>query len=254
MVLTDTHTHLYLEEFSEDLNEVVNRAFAKKVTRLFLPSICYKHYKSMLNLKNKFPDNIFLMSGLHPCYVNENYEFELDQVKMFIDKNDIVAVGEIGIDLHWKKDNLDLQINIFKEQIDIANQYNLPVVIHSRESLTEILKVLKNKNVNCGGVFHCFTGNIEDAKQIIDLGFKLGIGGVVTFKNGKIDKFLNQIDIKNIVLETDSPYLAPTPHRGKRNESSLTDLICKKISEIYQLSYAEVAQITTQNSIEIFKI
>ncbi len=208
----------------------------------------------MLNLKNKFPDNIFLMSGLHPCYVNENYEFELDQVKMFIDKNDIIAVGEIGIDLHWKKDNLDLQINIFKEQIDIANQYNLPVVIHSRESLTEILKVLKNKNVNCGGVFHCFTGNIENAKQIIDLGFKLGIGGVVTFKNGKIDKFLNQIDIKNIVLETDSPYLAPTPHRGKRNESSFTDLICKKISEIYQLSYAEVAQITTQNSIEIFKI
>ena len=134
---------------------------------------------------------------------------------MFIDKNDIVAVGEIGIDLHRKKDNLDLQINIFKEQIDIANQYNLPVVIHSRESLTEILKVLKNKNVNCGGVFHCFTGNIEDAKQIIDLGFKLGIGGVVTFKNGKIDKFLNQIDIKNIVLETDSPYLAPTPHRVK---------------------------------------
>ena len=208
----------------------------------------------MLNLKNKFPENIFLMSGLHPCYVNENYEFELEQVKMFIDKNDIVAVGEIGIDLHWKKDNLDLQINIFKEQIDIANQYNLPVVIHSRESLTEILKVLKNKNVNCGGVFHCFTGNIENAKQIIDLGFKLGIGGVVTFKNGKIDKFLNQIDIKNIVLETDSPYLAPTPHRGKRNESSFTDLICKKISEIYQLSYAEVAQITTQNSIEIFKI
>ena len=194
------------------------------------------------------------MSGLHPCYLNENYEFELDQVKMFIDKNDIIAVGEIGIDLHWKKDNLDLQINIFKEQIDIANQYNLPVVIHSRESLSEILKVLKNKNVNCGGVFHCFTGNIENAKQIIDLGFKLGIGGVVTFKNGKIDKFLNQIDIKNIVLETDSPYLAPTPHRGKRNESSFTDLICKKISEIYQLSYAEVAQITTQNSIEIFKI
>ena len=254
MVLTDTHTHLYLDEFSDDLDKVVNRAFEKKVTRLFLPSICHKHFKSMLNLKNKFPNNIFLMSGLHPCYVNENYEFELDQVKMYIDENDIVAVGEIGIDLHWKKDNLDLQINIFEKQIDIANKYNLPVVIHCRESLTEILKVLKNKKVNCGGVFHCFTGTLEDAKQIIDLGFKLGIGGVVTFKNGKIDKFLNQIDIKNIVLETDSPYLAPTPHRGKRNESSFTDLICKKISEIYQLSYTEVAQITTQNSIEIFKI
>ena len=253
MVLTDTHTHLYLEEFNKDLNEVVNRAFTKKITRLFLPSICYKYFKSMLNLKNKFPENIFLMSGLHPCYVNENYEFELDQVKMFLDKNDIVAVGEIGIDLHWKKDNLDLQINVFKEQIDIANKYNLPVVIHCRDSLTEILKVLKNKKVNCGGVFHCFTGTIEDAKQIIDLGFKLGIGGVITFKNGKIDKFLNQIDIKNIVLETDSPYLAPTPHRGKRNESSFIDLICKKISETYQLSYTEVAQITTQNSIDIFK-
>lgn len=254
MVLTDTHTHLYLDKFSDDLDKVVNRAFEKKVTRLFLPSISHKHFKSMLNLKNKFPNNIFLMSGLHPCYVNENYEFELDQVKMYIDENDIVAVGEIGIDLHWKKDNLDLQINIFEKQIDIANKHNLPVVIHCRESLTEILKVLKNKKVNCGGVFHCFTGTFEDAKQIIDLGFKLGIGGVVTFKNGNIDKFLNQIDIKNIVLETDSPYLAPTPHRGKRNESSFTYLICKKISEIYQLSYTEVAQITTQNSIEIFKI
>ena len=129
----------------------------------------------MLNLKNKFPNNIFLMSGLHPCYVNENYEFELDQVKMYINENDIVAVGEIGIDLHWKKNNLDLQINIFEKQIDIANKYNLPVVIHCRESLTEILKVLKNKKVNCGGVFHCFTGTLKDAKQIIDLGFKLGL-------------------------------------------------------------------------------
>ena len=237
MVLTDTHTHLYLDEFSQDLDKVINRAFAKKVTRLFLPSISCKHFKSMFNLKNQFPKNVFLMSGLHPCYVDENYKFELDQVKKFLDNNDIVAVGEIGIDLYWKKDNLDLQINIFKEQIDIANKYNLPVVIHCRESFTEILKVLKNKKVNYGGVFHCFTGTIEDAKQVIDLGFKLGIGGVVTFKNGKIDKFLDQIDIKHIVLETDSPYLAPTPHRGKRNESSFTEIICKKISEIYQLSY-----------------
>ena len=254
MVLTDTHTHFYLDEFGEDLDKVVKRAFAKKVTRLFLPSIDYKHFKSMLNLKKKFPENIFLMSGLHPCYVNENYEFELLQVKKFLDKNDIVAVGEIGIDLHWKKENLDLQINVFKQQIDIANKYNLPVVIHCRESLNEILKVLKNRKVNCGGVFHCFAGTIEEAKQIIELGFKLGIGGIVTFKNGQIDKFLHKIDIKHIVLETDSPYLAPTPHRGKRNESSFIDIICKKISDIYQLSYSEVAKITTQNSIEIFKI
>ena len=159
-----------------------------------------------------------------------------------------------AIKIQPSKKKSDLQINVFKKQIDIANKYNLPVVIHCRESLTEILKVLKSKKVNCGGVFHCFTGTLEDAKQIIDLGFKLGIGGVVTFKNGKIDKFLNQIDIKNIVLETDSPYLAPTPHRGKRNESSFTDLVCAKVSEIFQLSYTEVAQITTQNSIEIFKI
>ena len=255
MVLTDTHTHLYLEEFSEDLNEVVNRAFIKKVTRLFLPSICYKHYKSMLNLKNKFPDNIFLMSGLHPCYANENYEFELDQVKMFIDKNDIVAVGEIGIDLYWDKTYLKEQQDAFRFQIRLAIKNDLPIVIHCREAFDEIFEILNQENCDSlRGVFHCFTGDLNQAKKAISLGFLLGIGGVVTFKNGGIDKFLNQIDLNHIVLETDSPYLAPVPFRGKRNESSYIIYVLEKLSELYKIPKKEIALVTTNNAKKMFSL
>ena len=254
MSFTDTHTHLYLEQFNDDIDSVIENSISSNVNRLFLPAINSSHSESMLLLKERYPENIFLMSGLHPCYVEANFLDEIKHVEMIINENEIVAVGEIGIDLYWDKTNLDIQIEAFESQISIANNHNLPIVIHCRESFDEIYNVLNKNKVNNGGIFHCFSGDLSQANKIIDMGMKLGIGGVVTFKNGKIDKFLNQIDIKNIVLETDSPYLAPTPYRGKRNESSFTDLICTKVSEIFQLSYTKVAQITTQNSIEIFKI
>ena len=252
MIFTDTHTHLYLEQFNDDIDIVIEKAFNNNVNRLFFPAIDSKYSISMYELKKKYPENIFLMSGLHPCYVKENFLNEILHVEKAIDDNDIIAIGEIGIDLYWDKSNLDLQIKAFEMQIDIANKYNLPIVIHCRNSFNEIYNVLSKKKPINGGIFHCFSGDLDQAKKIIDLGMKLGIGGVVTFKNGKIDKFLNKIDIKNIVLETDSPYLSPTPFRGKRNESANIKYIAEKLCNIYSLSYEEIAKITTQNSIDVF--
>ena len=195
------------------------------------------------------------MSGLHPCYVKKNYLQEILHVEKNLseDKN-IVAIGEIGIDLYWDKSNLDLQLKAFERQIELSNDYNLPIVIHSRESFNEIYKVLKKSSSNKGGIFHCFTGTLEDANKIIDLGMKIGIGGVVTFKNGKIDKFLEHIGIHNIVLETDSPYLSPEPHRGKRNESMNITFIADKLCDIYGLTTKEIADITTKNSKDVFGV
>ncbi len=194
------------------------------------------------------------MSGLHPCYVSSDYLKEIKHVEKIIHSNDIVAVGEIGIDLHWDKTNLDIQIKAFEAQISLANNHDLPIVIHCRQSFDEIYDVLIKNKVKNGGIFHCFSGNLDEAKKILDLGMKLGIGGVVTFKNGKIDKFLNQIDISNIVLETDSPYLSPAPFRGKRNESANIKYIAEKLCDIYNLSYQEIADITTENSKNIFGV
>jgi len=254
MSFTDTHTHLYLEQFINDVDSVIENAILNDVNRLFFPAISSKYSESMFRLKEKYPENIFLMSGLHPCYVDINFSDEIKHVEMIINEKEIVAVGEIGIDLYWDKSNLDVQIKAFESQITIANNYNLPIVIHCRESFDEIYAVLaKNKIIN-GGIFHCFSGDLNQAKKIIDLGMKLGIGGVVTFKNGKIDNFLNQIDITNIVLETDSPYLSPSPMRGKRNESSNIKYIAEKLCNIYDLSIQEIADITTQNSKDVFGI
>ena len=194
------------------------------------------------------------MSGLHPCYVSSDYLKEIRHVEKIIHSNDIVAVGEIGIDLHWDKTNLDIQIKAFEAQISLANNHDLPIVIHCRHSFDEIYDVLIKNKVKNGGIFHCFSGNLDEAKKILDLGMKLGIGGVVTFKNGKIDKFLNQIDISNIVLETDSPYLSPSPLRGKRNESANIKYIAEKLCDIYNLSFQEIADITTENSKNIFGV
>ena len=194
------------------------------------------------------------MLGLHPVYVDKNYLQELEFVKNEINQNDFVAVGEIGIDLYWDKTNLDIQIEAFESQISIANNHNLPIVIHCRESFDEIYTVLNKNKVNNGGIFHCFSGDLSQANKIIDMGMKLGIGGVVTFRNGKIDKFLKDIDISNIVLETDSPYLSPVPLRGKRNESSNIKYIAEKLCDIYNLSFQEIAKITTQNSKDVFGV
>ena len=252
MSFTDTHTHLYLEQFNDDIDSVIENSISSNVNRLFLPAINSSHTESMLLLKERYPENIFLMSGLHPCYVETNFLDEIKHVEMIISENEIVAVGEIGIDLYWDKTNLEIQIEAFESQISIANNHNLPIVIHCRESFDEIYNVLNKNKVNNGGIFHCFSGDLSQANKIIDMGMKLGIGGVVTFKNGKISEFLGSIPLDRIVLETDSPYLAPSPYRGKRNESSYLSIIAEKLSEIYNLDVSEISRITQKNSYEIF--
>ena len=254
MSFTDTHTHLYLEQFKDDLDSVIENAISSGVNRLFFPAINSNYTDFMLDLKKKYPENIFLMSGLHPCYVSSDYLKEIRHVEKIINSNEIIAVGEIGIDLYWEKKNLDIQIKAFEAQIGLANDHELPIVIHCRESFDYIYDVLIKNEVKNGGIFHSFSGNLDEAKKILDLGMKLGIGGVVTFKNGKIDKFLNQIDISNIVLETDSPYLSPSPLRGKRNESANIKYIAEKLCDIYNLSFQEIADITTENSKNIFGV
>ena len=251
--MIDTHTHLYLEQFRDDIDDVISRAKAVGVEKFYLPSINSKYNKSMHDLEKKYPDDIFCMIGLHPCYVDDNFDLEIDFVKKQIEKHDYKAIGEIGIDLFHEKKYLDQQVDAFEEQIKLAIDYDLPIVIHSRDSFDEIFEVLeKFKCEKLRGIFHCFTGNIDQAHRIIDLNFHLGIGGVLTFKNGKISEFLNEIPINKIVLETDSPYLAPSPHRGSRNESSYLKIIADKLAKVYNLEIDEISNITQQNSIEIF--
>ena len=255
MIITDTHTHLYSEQFNEDRNEMIQRAINAGVTRFFIPAIDSTYLNAMLDLEKSFPKNTFLMMGLHPTHVKENVEEELAFVKKWLDKRNFYAVGEIGIDLYWDKTFLKQQQYAFKQQIEWAKEKNLPIVIHCRDAFDEIFEVLEAvKDPKLFGIFHCFTGTLEQAKKAISYNMKLGIGGVVTFKNGKIDQFLNKIPIENIVLETDAPYLAPTPYRGKRNESSYITKVVDKLADIYGLSSQEIATITTQNSKDVFKI
>ena len=251
--MIDTHTHLYLDHFKDDIDDVIQRAISVGVEKFYLPSISSKYNKSMHDLESKFPDKVFCMIGLHPCYVDKNFELEIEFVKEQIKLRSYKAIGEIGIDLFHEKKYLNQQIIAFEEQIKLALEYDLPIVIHSRESFDEIFEVLKKyKSDKLRGIFHCFTGNEDQAKKIIDLNFFLGIGGVVTFKNGKISEFLSSIPLDRIVLETDSPYLAPAPYRGKRNESSYLSIIASKLSEIYNLDVSEISRITQQSSNEIF--
>ncbi len=255
MILTDTHTHLYAEQFDTDRKEAIQRAMDLGISRFFIPAIDSETTESMLVLEKDFPDAIFLMMGLHPTHVKENFKEELTHVKSWLDKRKFYAVGEIGMDLYWDKSFVQQQQDAFKLQIEWAKQKKLPIVIHCREAFDEVFEVLNDcKDENLFGIFHCFTGNLEQAKTAISYNMKLGIGGVVTFKNGKIDKFLNEIPLKNIVLETDSPYLAPTPFRGKRNESSYLLNIANKVSEIYNVPLDEIAKITTKNSMDVFGI
>jgi TatD DNase family protein len=209
----------------------------------------------MFQLEKAFPDHVFLMMGLHPTHVKENYKEELAHVEAQLAARSFYAIGEIGIDLYWDKTTLDIQIEAFRHQIKLAKQYQLPIVIHCRDAFDEIFEVLEQeKSENLYGIFHCFTGNLEQAHRAISFNMKLGIGGVVTFKNGKIDQFINQIDLKHIVLETDSPYLAPKPFRGKRNESAHINKVLEKLSELYEKSEEEIANITTENSKNVFGI
>ena len=255
MTITDTHTHLYSDEFETDRDLMIQRAISSGVTRFFIPAIDSTATQSMYDLEEQFPDNVFLMMGLHPTYVKDNYLEELAHVESELARRKFYAVGEIGIDLFWDQSTLEIQKIAFRRQIQLAKQYKLPINIHCRNAFDEIFEILESEQSrDLFGIFHCFTGDYDQALRAIACNMKLGIGGVVTFKNGKIDQFLNQIDIRNIVLETDSPYLSPVPFRGKRNESSYILNVLNKVAEIYGISPEEVAEITTNNSKSIFGI
>ncbi len=255
MQIIDTHTHLYLKQFNEDIDEVIKRAINNGVDKFIFPAIDSSYSKQMHDLQSKYSKNIYLMSGLHPVSVKENYKDELGLVVKSLTNHNYVAIGEIGIDLYWDKTFLKQQQDAFEFQIRLAISNDLPIVIHCREGFDEIFEILDaEKCEKLRGVFHCFTGTLDQARRAINLGFKLGIGGVVTFKNGGIDKFINQISINNIVLETDSPYLSPVPFRGKRNESSYIKYVLSKLSELYGISENELAKLTTENSKNIFRI
>lgn len=255
MMITDTHTHLYSEAFDEDRDDMIQRAIDVGVKRFFIPAIDSSYTGSMFALKNNYPKHVHLMIGLHPTSVKDNYKEELAHVVEMLSQHDFCAIGEIGIDLYWDKTTLGIQQEAFRYQIRLAKKHKLPIVIHCRESFDEIFEVLeKEKGDDLFGIFHCFTGTLEQAHRAISFNMKLGIGGVVTFKNGKIDTFINKIDLKHIVLETDSPYLSPMPYRGKRNESGYIVKVLEKLSDLYGLSQEKIAEITTQNSKDIFKI
>lgn len=254
-MITDTHTHLYSEQFDEDRIEMVKRAMNVGVGRFFIPAIDSSYTQRMLDLEQQFPKEVFLMMGLHPTSVKENYKEELALVHEWIEKRNFVGIGEIGIDLYWDKKFLVQQKEAFKTQIQWAKEKKLPIVIHCREAFSEIFEVLETeKGADLFGIFHCFSGTLEQAKKAISYNMKLGIGGVATFKNGKINTFLNEIDLKHLVLETDAPYLAPVPYRGKRNESSYITAVIDKLVNIYGVSFQEIAAITTQNSKDVFGI
>jgi TatD DNase family protein len=256
MILTDTHTHLYSSQFSADRDAVIQRAMDAGISKFFLPAIDSTYAQRMYELEARYPKNVFLMMGLHPVYVKPaTWEAELAFVEAEFSRRGFYAVGEIGIDLYWDKTTLDIQKQAFRWQIQLAKRHGLPINIHCRDAFSEVFEVLETERAdNLFGIFHCFTGTKEHAGQAISLNMKLGIGGVVTFKNGQIDQYLHEIDPKNIVLETDAPYLAPAPYRGKRNESAYLVYVVKKLSEIYGLSPEEVAGITTENAKSVYGI
>ena len=254
MILTDTHTHLYSEQFDNDIDTVITNCIDNGITRLFLPNIDSESIDGMLQLEEKYPNNCFSTMGLHPTSVKENYKEELAIVKSWLDKRVFCAIGEIGIDLHWDTSTFEIQKEAFRTQIKWAKELDVPVVIHSRKSTKEVIDVLREeKDDRLRGIFHCFGGSVEEAKSIIDLGFYLGIGGVVTFKKAGLDKTMEDIPLENVVLETDSPYLSPSPYRGKRNESGYVKLVAEKLAAIKNRTLEEVAEITSKNALDIFE-
>ena len=255
MNLIDTHTHMFSSQFDQDREQIVKECIESGIETLLLPNINSETIDAMWSLCDLFPKNCFPMIGLHPCDVKEDYQKELDIVLQELKNRKYVAVGEIGIDLHWDKTTVDIQKNAFDQQIKWAIEFDLPIAIHIRESFEEVFEVLEqNIHPKLRGVFHCFTGTLEQAQKAISMGFMLGVGGVVTFKNSGVDKVLENIDLKHLVLETDSPYLAPTPLRGKRNDSRNLQLICDKLAQLNDLESSEVARITSKNAQTLFKL
>lgn len=255
MNLIDTHTHMFSSQFDEDREQIVKECIESGIETLLLPNINSETIDAMWSLCDLFPKNCFPMIGLHPCDVKEDYQQELEIVLQELKNRKYVAVGEIGIDLHWDKTTVDIQKNAFNQQIKWAIEFDLPIAIHIRESFEEVFEVLEqNIHPKLRGVFHCFTGTLEQAQKAISMGFMLGVGGVVTFKNSGVDKVLENIDLKHLVLETDSPYLAPSPLRGKRNDSRNLQLICDKLAQLNDLESSEVARITSKNAQTLFNL
>lgn len=255
MIFTDTHTHLYSKEFENESNQLIEKAIKNGVSRLFIPNIDLQSIQPMLDLVWLFPENCFPMMGLHPCSVAENVDEQLFQIQKWFKKRKFYAVGEIGLDLYWSLDLKEQQIMAFKKQCLWAIQHDLPINIHARNATPDVISILQEmKHPKLRGIFHCFSGNAVEAKQIIEMGFYLGIGGVITFKNSGLSEAIADIDLQNIVLETDAPYLAPVPFRGKRNESFYIIEVAKKLAELKQVSLKNIADITTENSKKVFGI
>jgi len=255
--MIDTHTHLYLEQFDKDRSEVVENALKNGINKLLLPNINLESVKGMDDLVSQYPNQCFGMMGLHPCSVAADYKTVLSKMKSLLNLNpNYIAIGEIGMDLYWDKTFINEQADALKIQIEWAKTMHLPIVIHVRDAFNEIFEVIDALNDDSlTGVFHCFTGTIEQADHILNYGgFKLGLGGVLTFKNSGLDKVVSQIDMRHLVLETDSPYLAPTPHRGKRNESSYVNLVGQKLADIKNLPIQKIDEITTQNANAVFNL
>ena len=255
MNFIDTHTHLFASEFDNDIDIVIKNALDNGISKMLLPNIDSTTTTKMLQLCDRHPNNCYPMIGLHPCSVKkDNLEKEISHVEQMLSQNKFIAVGEIGLDLYWDKSTLDLQKIAFESQIELAKKYKLPIAIHVRDSFDEAIEIVERLNdYNLSGVFHCFTGNLEEAQRIINLNnFYLGIGGVVTFKNGGINKIINQVSLDRIILETDSPYLSPTPFRGTRNESKYLLNIAHKMAELYNVDLKDIAEKTTKNAIDLF--
>lgn len=255
MILTDTHTHIYYETIQEKRELLMQNCFDVNIQRLFLPNVNSKSIPLIEEICRLYPENCFAMLGLHPCDVKEEFKTELSTIQQAISTTKIYAIGEIGIDLYWDKSTLANQQIAFRKQIAWAKELNLPIVIHCREAFDEVFEILDELNDDkLRGIFHCFTGDLEQAQHAIDLGFYLGIGGVVTYKKAGLDKVVEQISLDNVVLETDAPYLAPVPHRGKPNESSYLIHIAEKIADLHHISVEELANITTANSVKVFGV
>lgn len=257
MNFIDTHTHLFASEFDNDIDIVIKNALDNGISKMLLPNIDSTTTTKMLQLCDRHPNKCYPMIGLHPCSVKkDNLEKEISHVEQMLSQNKFIAVGEIGLDLYWDKSTLDLQKIAFESQIELAKKYKLPIAIHVRDSFDEAIEIVERLNdYNLSGVFHCFTGNLEEAQRIINLkNFYLGIGGVVTFKNGGINKIINQVSLDRIILETDSPYLSPTPFRGTRNESKYLLNIAHKMAELYNVDLKDIAKKTTKNAIDLFHL
>lgn len=254
-MLIDTHSHIYSEDFNDDIDDVLQNAYNNDVKKIILPNIDSGTIKRLIDLSNSYPHICYPLMGLHPTSVSKDYKQELSAVEYWLDKQKFYGIGEIGIDLYWDTTHLKEQQDAFRYQIKLAKSRNFPIVIHVRDSFNEVYSIVKEEqDGTLKGIFHCFSGDENDAQKVIDVGFLLGIGGVLTFKNSNLSQVLEKIDINNLVLETDAPYLSPEPKRGRRNESSYLVYIAQKVSEIYQVPLKDVADITTANARSLFGI